>query len=58
MRKKSSGEEKSILVCPKCLKPYRPDRTLTNVFGMFNLGFKCKYCGYAGAGPIKLVKEG
>lgn len=54
---KSSGKEKSILVCPKCLKPYRPDKTLINLFGIFAYGFKCKYCGYSGAGPIKLVKE-
>jgi len=55
--KKRDKEEKSVLVCPKCIKPYRPDKTLTNVFGIFPLGFKCKYCGYSGAGPIKLVKE-
>ncbi len=50
-------QEKSILVCPKCLKPYRPDKTLTNVFGMFNIGFKCKYCNHEGVGPIKLVRR-
>lgn len=52
-----SGNEKSVLVCPKCLKPYRPDKTLTNVFGMFNIGFKCKYCNHEGVGPIKLVRR-
>ena len=57
MKAESSGKEKSVLVCPKCLKPYRPDKTLTNVFGIFPYGFKCKWCGYSGAGPIKLVKE-
>ncbi len=57
MKEKSSGKEKSVLVCPKCLKPYRPDKTLMNMFGIFAYGFKCKYCGYSGAGPIKLVKE-
>lgn len=51
-------KEKSVLVCPKCLKPYRPDKTFTNIFGMFNIGFKCKYCNHEGAGPIKLVKGG
>ena len=57
MKTGSSGSEKSILVCPKCLKPYRPDKTPTNLFGMVPFGFKCKYCGYNGAGPIKLEKK-
>lgn len=48
---------KGPLVCPKCLKPYRPAKTIENLFGMFNPGwFECKYCGYKGV-PIKLVKE-
>lgn len=50
-------KKKSILVCPNCGKAYRPDKDLVNVFGIFNVGFKCKYCGYKGAGPIKLVEE-
>jgi predicted nucleic acid-binding Zn ribbon protein len=57
VKKGSSGKEKSILVCPKCLKPYRPDKTLTNLFGIAPFGFKCKNCGYNGAGPIKLEKK-
>lgn len=51
------AKEESILVCPSCMKPYQPDKALTNMFGIFNVGFKCKHCGYSGAGPIKLVKE-
>lgn len=54
MKKKKA---KSMLICPGCKKPYRPDKTLENVFGIFNIGFKCKYCGYKGPGPIKLVEE-
>ena len=50
-------KKKGTLVCPKCRKPYRPDKTLENVFGIFPFGFKCKWCGYKGPGPIKLVKE-
>lgn len=46
-----------ILVCPGCFKPYRPAKTLGNAFGIFAIGFKCKYCGYAGAGPIKLNEK-
>ncbi|GEM_PF-6606055 len=52
-----TGKEKSALVCPKCLKPYKPAKTLVNLFGVFNYGFKCKWCGYEGIGPIKLVKK-
>ena len=48
---------KGPLICPKCLNPYRPAKTMENLFGIFNLGwFECKYCGYKGV-PIKLVKE-
>ncbi|MFH0986740.1 MAG: hypothetical protein V1911_01685 [Candidatus Micrarchaeota archaeon] len=50
-------KEISMLACPKCFEPYKPDKQVSNLFGISAYGFKCKKCGYDGAGPIKLVKE-
>jgi len=47
----------SIQICPKCLKPYRPDKSVNNAFGIFAIGFKCKYCKYEGPGPIKMEEK-
>ena len=56
-KKVKLSKNKVALVCPACLKPYKPAKTAENIFGVVPYGFKCAYCGFAGAGPIKLVKK-
>ena len=48
-------EEKFVQICPSCKKPFRPAKTVSNLFGIIPLSWKCKECGFTG-GPIK-VKE-
>ena len=56
---KRSKKSKGVLVCPKCFKPYRPAADTISRSGLlgFTGKFKCKWCGYSGPGPIKLVEE-
>ena len=49
--------ERGILVCPKCLQPYKSKGTVMNFLGAFSTDFTCAHCNYSGPGPIKLVKE-
>jgi len=57
IKRTSSPKKKFIQVCPKCGKPYSPDKTSQNAFGIFAFGFKCKHCKYQGPGPIKIARE-
>ena len=49
--------EKRIQACPACGKPYRPDKSTKNIFGVAAYGFKCKHCKYEGPGPLVFTEK-